>query len=109
MSVVVGARAWEGASVVSPLSETQSDVPVSAELTEVRNVVRKLEAQMAIEHGVDTPAYWRAMSDQLAQQLAANRFAPVDGTYADRAAERAHRWLVRIASAYRSLATTGVG
>lgn len=95
--------------MVSSLSETQSDVPVSAELAEVRNVVRKLEARMAIEHGVDTPAYWRAMSDQLALQLAANRFAPVDGRYADRAAERAYRWLVRVASAYRSLATTGVG
>jgi elongation factor P hydroxylase len=94
--------------VVSPLSETQSDVPVSPQLIEVRNTVRRMEAETAVEHGVDTPAYWRAMSDRLAEHLATNRFAPVHGRYADQSAELAHRWLVRIASAYRALASTGV-
>jgi hypothetical protein len=94
--------------VVSPLSETPSGLPVSPELAEVRNAVRRLEIETAVEHGVDTPAYWRTMSDRLAQHLATDRFAPVNGDYTDRSAERAHRWLVRIASAYHALAATGV-
>lgn len=69
-------------------------------------MVRRLEAQLSAEHGVDNPAYWRAMSEQLAETLASNRFAPEPGAERD-AAHDAHRWLVRVAAAYRSLATTG--
>jgi hypothetical protein len=85
-----------------------SDIPVSPELAEVRNAVRRLEAQVAGEHGVDTPAYWGAMSNRLQEYLAGNRFAPVAGVQRDRAAERAHQWLVRVAAAYRALAATSV-
>lgn len=74
-----------------------ADVPVSPELTEVRNLVRRLEAQLAVEHGMDNPAYWRAMSDRLQETLAGNRFQP---------GERAHRWLARVAGAYRALAAS---
>jgi hypothetical protein len=86
--------------------EQPADVPVSPELAEVRDVVRRLEARTAVEHGVDTPAYWRAMSDHLQEHLAGNRFAPAPGQ--DRAAERAYGWLVRVAAAYRALAEPGV-
>jgi hypothetical protein len=75
-----------------------ADVPVSPALTEVRNLVRGLEAQLSAEHGVDNPAYWRAMSDRLQEALASNRFAHT---------ERAHRWLTRVAGAYGALAATG--
>jgi hypothetical protein len=90
------------------LPDQPADVPVSPELAEVRDVVRRLEARTAGEHGVDTPAYWRAMSDRLQEHLAGNRFAPVPGLRQDRAAERAYSWLVRVASAYRALAEPGV-
>jgi hypothetical protein len=76
-----------------------SDVPISPELAAERNMVRRLEAAMAAEHGVDTPAYWRAMSDRLHEHL--RRTQPRD--------ERAHDWLVRVAAAYRALAGTSVG
>lgn len=72
-----------------------ADVPVSPELTEVRNLVRRLEAQLSAEHGVDNPVYWRAMSDRLREAVAE-----------DTARGTAHRWLVRVASAYESLAAT---
>lgn len=92
--------------MLSPLSEPLSDRPVSRELAEVRSVVRELEAQLAGDHEVDTPAYWRAMSQRLTEQLATTRFAPVDGCYPDDQARLAHRWLIRIAGAYRALAAT---
>jgi hypothetical protein len=88
--------------------DSPADIPTSPELAEVRDMVRRLEAQQAGNHGVDTPAYWRAMSDRLQEHLATSRFAPVDGRYRDRAAERAYGWLVRCAAAYRALAATGV-
>jgi hypothetical protein len=90
------------------MPEEPLDVPVSPELAEMRNAVRRLEAQLAGEHGVDTPAYWRAMSDRLEGYVASNRFAPVPGMRQGRAAERAHNWLVRVAAAYRALAAPGV-
>lgn len=115
MPLADAVSAWHCASVVSQASESfsdqfsepLSDVPLSPELAEVRNVVRQLEADMANRYGADTPAYWRAMSDQLAQRVTTHRFAPTGGRYADRAAERAHRWLVRVAAAYRALAAPG--
>jgi hypothetical protein len=90
------------------LPEEPMDVPVSPELAEMRNVVRRLEAQLANEHGVDTPAYWRAMSDRLQGYVINNRFAPETGTQHNRASERAHNWLVRVAAAYGALAQPGV-
>ena len=75
-----------------------ADVPVSPDLTEVRNLVRRLEAQLSIQHGVDNAEYWRAMSDRLQEALARNRFQP---------GGRAHRWLTRVAGAYSALAATG--
>jgi hypothetical protein len=88
-----------------------SDVPVPPELAEERNTVRRLEAQLAAEHGADTPAYWRAMAEQLHQYLGSARFADVRGSSpsggpADVAARRAYNWLVRVAAAYRALAAT---
>jgi len=62
-------------------------------------MVRRLEAAMAAEHGADTPAYWRAMSDRLHEYL--RRTQPRD--------DRAHGWLVRVAAAYRALAGTSIG
>lgn len=70
--------------------------------------MRHLEAQVALEYGVDTPAYWRAVSDRLSHRLATNRFAPVNGRYASAEAERAHRWLIRVTAAYRALARASV-
>jgi len=93
--------------VVSSLPDP-SDVPISSELAEERNVVRRLEAQMAAEHGADTPAYWRAMSDRLHEYLASARFSSVVSQQDD-AARRAYGWLVRVAAAYRALAGTSVG
>lgn len=93
-------------SLPDPPADPPADIPVSPELTEVRNVVRRLEAQLSAEHGVDNPAYWRAMSDRLRETIASNRFAPQPGPECD-AAHDAYRWLVRVAAAYRSLATTG--
>jgi hypothetical protein len=90
------------------MPEQPLDVPVSPELAEIRNAVRRLEAQLAGEHGVDTPAYWRAMSDRLRGYVVDNRFAPVPGVPRSRAEERAHNWLVRVATAYRALAAPGV-
>ncbi|HYS38030.1 MAG TPA: hypothetical protein VEO01_20630 [Pseudonocardiaceae bacterium] len=93
------------------LPDQPSDVPVPAELTEERNVVRRLEAQMAAEHGADTPAYWRAMSERLHAYLASPRFKSVagpDSAQCDEAARRAYGWLVRVAAAYRALAATSV-
>ena len=58
------------------LPDSPSDLPASPELAEVRDLVRRLEAQQAGVHGVDTPAYWRAMSDRLQEHLATSRFAP---------------------------------
>ena len=84
-----------------------ADAVVPAELAEVRDAVRKLEAQLAARHGVDTPAYWRAMSLRLEEALSTNRYAPVEGRYRSPGAEQAHRWLVRVATAYRALAATG--
>ena len=84
-----------------------SDVPISPELAEERNAVRRLEALMAEEHGADTPAYWRAMSDRLHEYLASSRFA--GGPPRDDAARRAYFWLVRVAAAYRALAGFSVG
>jgi hypothetical protein len=82
------------------------------ELVEVRNVVRRLEAQLAIEHGADTPAYWCAMADRLHEYIACSRYAATN-TQArtppcatDDPARRAHAWLLRVASAYRALAAT---
>jgi hypothetical protein len=96
--------------VVSTLPDPPADdMPVSPELVEERDVVRKLEAQMAAEHGVDTPAYWRAMSEQLNQYVADDRFRPVDGTSRTAAATRAHGWLLRVAAGYRALAATSIG
>jgi hypothetical protein len=94
--------------VIDMLPDSPADPPSSPELAQVRDLVRRLEAQQAGEHGVDTPAYWRAMSDRLAEHLAASRFAPRPGWYRDPAAERAYAWLVRVAAAYRALAVTGV-
>jgi hypothetical protein len=91
--------------VVSSLPDP-SDVPISAELAEERNVVRRLEARMAEEHGADTPAYWRAMADQLQEYLASPRFSTGPR---DEATRRAHGWLVRVAAAYRALAGINVG
>ncbi|HEX5400851.1 MAG TPA: hypothetical protein VFX16_00970 [Pseudonocardiaceae bacterium] len=88
------------------LPDPHADTPSSPELAEARDVVRKMEAKQAGEHGVDTPAYWRAMSDRLQDHLIVSRFAPVDGRYADQAAERAYGWLLRCAAAYRALAAT---
>ncbi|HEY3610327.1 MAG TPA: hypothetical protein VGL06_22700 [Pseudonocardiaceae bacterium] len=93
------------------LPDQSSDVPVPPELTEERNVVRRLEAQMAAEHGADTPAYWRAMSERLHAYLASPRFKAMtgpDGQSRDEAARRAYGWLVRVAAAYRALAATSV-
>lgn len=72
-------------------------------------MVRRLEAHVATQYSVDTPAYWRAMSDRLAEALAVSRFAPINGRYRDRASERAYLWLVRVAGAYRALAKPGAG
>lgn len=83
-----------------------SDVPISPELAEERNAVRRLEAAMAAEHGADTPAYWRAMADRLHQYLGSARFA--GGPPKDEASRRAYGWLVRVAAAYRALASTSV-
>ena len=97
--------------VVSSLPDPPSDVPVPPELTEERNVVRRLEAQMAAEHGADTPAYWRAMAERLHAYLASPRFKSVagpDSAQCDEAARRAYGWLVRVAAAYRALAATSV-
>jgi hypothetical protein len=91
------------------LPDQPADSVVPAELAEVRNAVRRLEAQLAARHGADTPAYWRAMSQRLDEALVTNRFAPVDGQYRDAASRRAHHWLVRVATAYRSLATPEPG
>jgi hypothetical protein len=91
--------------VVSSLPDP-SDVPISPELAEERNAVRRLEARMAEQHGADTPAYWRAMADQLHEYLASPRFSTVRR---DEAGRRAYRWLVRVAAAYRALAGTSVG
>jgi hypothetical protein len=91
--------------VVSPLPD-QSDVPISPELAVERNAVRRLEAQMAEQHGADTPAYWQAMANRLHQYLAGPRFA--GGPPADDAGRRAYGWLVRVAAAYRALASTSV-
>lgn len=94
-----------------------SDVPIPPELVEERNVVRRLEAQLAAVYGADTPAYWRAMADQLHAYLASARFAAMHGprhaagsgtVAADDPARRAHSWLVRVAAAYRALAATSV-
>lgn len=74
-----------------------ADVPLTPDLSEVRDLVRRLEAQLSVEHGVDNAEYWRAMSDRLQEALARTRFKP---------GERAHRWLARVASAYGALAAT---
>jgi hypothetical protein len=98
--------------VVSSLPDPPSDVPVPPELAEERNVVRRLEAQMAAQHGADTPAYWRAMSDRLHAYLASPRFRAMttqNTPPADEAARRAYGWLVRVAAAYRALAATSIG
>jgi hypothetical protein len=66
---------------------------------------------MAAEHGADTPAYWRAMSDRLHAYLASPRFQSMTTPNAqpcDEAARRAYGWLVRVAAAYRALAATSV-
>jgi hypothetical protein len=89
-------------------------VLVAAELAEERNVVRRLEAQMAAEHGADTPAYWHAMSDRLHAYLASPRFRSMNTPNTpntppcDEAARRAYGWLVRVAAAYRALAATSM-
>jgi hypothetical protein len=91
-----------------------SDVPIPPELVEERNVVRRLEAQLAAEHGADTPAYWRAMADYLRDYLASPRFAAMHGprhaapVSSTDPARRAYSWLVRVAAAYRALAATSV-
>jgi hypothetical protein len=92
--------------VVSSLPDP-SDVPISPEVAEERNAVRRLEALMAAEHGADTPAYWRAMSDRLHEYLASARFASAPPR--DEAGRRAYFWLVRVAAAYRALAGFNVG
>jgi hypothetical protein len=97
--------------VVSRLPDQPSDVPVPPELADERNVVRRLEAQMAAQHGADTPAYWHAMSDRLHAYLASPRFRSMNTPNTqpcDEAARRAYGWLVRVAAAYRALAATSV-
>jgi hypothetical protein len=102
--------AWQGARVVSPTPDPLTELtdPTDAtgqgELAEQRNLVRRLEASMAAEHGADTPAYWRAMSNQLETYLAQPRFAAEAGQ--DEPTDRAHAWLTRVASAYRALAAS---
>lgn len=82
-------------------------VPVepTADLADVRAAVRRLEAQVAGRHGVDTPAYWRAMSDRLREALADNVLT-LDGQVRD-ATPEARRWLARVATAYHALAVPG--
>lgn len=76
-----------------------ADVPVSPELTEVRTLVRRLETQLAAEHGLDNPVYWRAMSERLQDALD-------DSSRPEERSERARRWLARVAGAYRALAAS---
>jgi hypothetical protein len=87
--------------------ESPAEIPVSPELAEVRDAVRRLEAQAAVEYRIDTPEYWRAMSERLEHYLAGNRFAPAGGATADHATRRAYHWLERVTAAYRALAVTG--
>jgi hypothetical protein len=94
--------------MVQPPMEPPADPPVCAELVEVRDAVRGLEAEVAVRHCVDTPAYWRAMSERLDRYVATSRFQPVDGRLADASADRAYRWLARVAAGYRALAATDV-
>jgi hypothetical protein len=82
------------------------DIPVSPELAEEHGVVRELEARMATEHGADTPDYWRAVSGELDEYVAGERFAPIEGETRSPAEARARAYVVRVAAGYRALAAS---
>lgn len=88
--------------MASAVPDPATEPVVLTEMARERDVVRSLEARLAAEHGADTPAYWRAMSDALRDYLADPRFRGVAGRSEDHA--QAHRWLTRVAAGYRALA-----
>lgn len=84
----------------------ESEPPVVTELAAEREVVRRMEAQLAAEHGADTPEYWRAMAGRLQDYLAGPRFRLEPGEQPSDDHRRARRWLARVATGYRALAAT---
>jgi hypothetical protein len=93
--------------VVSAVPDPATEPVPLTEMARERDTVRRMEARLAAEHGADTPAYWRAMSETLRDYLADPKFRGVTDRGEDHV--RAHGWLTRVAAAYRALAAPGPG
>jgi hypothetical protein len=76
----------------------------SSDLADERDLVRRLEAELAARYGVDTPAYWRAMSDRLHEYLTSPDFTQRRAEIADVPLTRGDTWITRVAAAYQALA-----